>query len=285
MTRMLSMGGYLTSRRPISLARQSVREQHAFTDILATVGCLEADIALGIPSIRRVTIGLLTLGVWGLAPTLRSRVESGDVEPIEWGATTCLRSLQAGARQEYVARGRFRPPFYGAPLDEAGLASTQSLREVKATRPDVAHIHVPYADPETGYAWGYGVGYDMILASAARRIVVSYDVATKSPPNLPNRFVIPRNLRAELVHRPFGAFPTGCFPLYGPCAPFYPHYLRRFSERPDAWAGSDICGQEDREFIHAVASAEDLDVTIGFGAAPVAEVSNHRKELMSWLSN
>ena len=285
MPSMLTLGGYLTSRRPISLVREAVRTRQPFDELMVPVGCLESDLAMGLPDLQRYTIGLITLGVWGLAPAVRDRVESGSIEPIEWGVTSVLRSFQAGGRLEPTARGRFRPPTFGAPLDSDGLPVTGSMRELPARRPDVAYLHVPYADPVTGRAWAYGAGVDLIIAVAARKLVISYDIAVSEPPHLPNRFIVPRHLVGELVHRPFGGFPTNSYPLYGPCGPFYPRYIGIFDERRDSWRSEALCGEDDRAFIRRFASDDDLSLTIGFGPAPTPEVVRHRKELMAWLMN
>lgn len=283
MNRMLTLGGYLTSRRPISLVREAVRDALPIDELMVPVGCVETDLALGLRSLRRCTIGLISLGVWGLAPTARHRIEAGEVDAVEWGVTSVLRSFQAGGRLEPSIRGRFRPPVFGHPLDDDGLPTTPVYRELPGRRPDVAFLHVPYADPVRGIAWGYGLGVDLIIGAAARSLVISYEVAVESPPNLPNRFVVPRHLVGELRHRPFGAFPTACYPLYGPCAPFYPRYLRLFEERGDAWRDDTLCGDDDRNWVSRFTEGDDLHRTIGFAAAPSEEVATHRRELMQWL--
>lgn len=283
MVGMLTLGGYLTSRRPISLVREAVRNREPFEELMVPVGCLETDLALGLRSLKRYTIGLISLGVWGLAPTARHRIETGDVEAVEWGVTSVLRSLQAGGRLEPSARGRFRPPTFGSPIDGDGLPTTPVYREIPARRPDVAYLHVPYADPVRGVAWGYGLGVDMIIGAAARSLVISYEIATAAPPDLPNRFVIPRHLIGDLRHRPFGAFPTACYPLYGPCAPFYPRYFDLFDARADAWRDDDLCGDDDRAWVERFVRDDDLDRTIDFAEAPTAEIAGHRRELLQWL--
>jgi hypothetical protein len=154
------------------------------------------------------------------------------------------------------------------------------LAAVSALRPDVGLLHVPYADPATRTAWGYGVGPDLMLAAACRRLHVSYDVATSAPPPLPNRFAVPPHLIHRLEHRPLGAFPSACWPLYGPYAPFYAEYAER-ARQEDAPVPSAIA-EADLEFVRR-ALRHDAGAILGFDGPPASAVHDHRRELERWL--
>jgi glutaconate CoA-transferase subunit A len=209
----LGLAGYQLARRPVGLVLKTKSEGRWEWDSAFTVfGSVETDMAVSIPNLRSLTYASVSLGIFGLAPTVRRRAETGSLTVFPRGANDLVYAL---AREAARSEQDDRTSVNGQDV------LTQRLRL------DAVFMHLPFANPKTGYAWGYAPGLDFLFASVAERLVISYDVAVESPPLLPNLFVMPPDAIASLIHMPFGAFPTSCWPLYGMSAPFLAEYARR----------------------------------------------------------
>lgn len=271
---MVAFGGYEFQRRPVALARRVARGEMDPDVLIAAFGGLEIDIAIRNPSVRELRYGALTLGVYGLAPTVTARARTTDLASHEYGATSILRCLQAGARLlPHI-------PSYAA-LPARANDDGRVIGELSALNPDAALLHVPYADPESGYAWGYGLGTDLIVAAACREVLVSYDIAVTSPPSMAGAFVVPPNMITGLAHQPLGAFPSGSYPLYPPYAPFYEYYFDL--EPHSARATELIVNADDRSFLRRFFESEDLDLFLAQESGIAAEVRQQRKALAEWI--
>ncbi|MGH8883137.1 MAG: hypothetical protein ACRD0P_38305, partial [Stackebrandtia sp.] len=211
--------GYQLNRRPVGLILRS-RQEWPWTSAYTVFGSIESDLAATVDRLRHMTYASVSLGPFGLAPTVRRRAERGDLSVSPVGGSAIIAGLCRQAGRGAMA-GRPLDPMDGPPLSARGDAVP--ARQVGGT----VLLHVPFANPDTGYAWGYGPGLDHLFASAARKLVVSYDVAVAIPPALPNSFVIPPDGITELVHLPYGAFPSSSWPLYRTAAPFLAEYVRR----------------------------------------------------------
>lgn len=272
--RSVAFGGYEFQRRPVALARRVARGQLDPEALIAAFGGIETDIAVRNPSVQELSYGTLTLGVYGLAPAATARVTAGQVRTHEYGATSILRSLQAGARELH------HMPSYAVP-PSARNHDGRIIGNLAALRPKLGLLHVPYADPVTGYAWGYGIGPDLLLAAACEQVVVSYDIAVATPPMVPGAFVIPPNMVAGLIHQPLGAFPSGAYPLYPPYAPFYETYFRAESHRTSRT--SPVVEADDRSFLKRFLQLDDLRLLLPATNNVAVEIRKHRKDLSAWI--
>lgn len=279
----VGLGGYLSSRRPVSLVRSAVRSGEQINIIIVPFGSIETELVLGVSTVQKLVYGVISLGVFGLAPLVRQKVEAGLVETVEYGATSLLRALQAGARQQPYALSRTHPPFLGPFLDEDGLPRQEQVSQIPSWRPTVAYIHVPYADPQQRRAWVYGIGPDLIMAAAARKTHVTFDVAVEQPPRLPNIFTLPPHLITSLENRPFGAFPTHCYPLYGAYPPFYADYIDTFHGMSGEQWREQFISPSDEQFIRSAVEKQDRERLMNFGPAPDRHIAMHREELLTWL--
>jgi glutaconate CoA-transferase subunit A len=90
----------------------------------------------------------------------------------------------------------------------------------RAFHPDVALIHARAAD-EAGNLWIEDPTTDVLLASAARRVIATAEERVDRVP----RATIPGFMVDLLVEEPMGAYPTGCLGLYSADAAHLERYL------------------------------------------------------------
>ena len=282
----LGLGGYLNSRRPVSLVRDRLREGRTeYESLVVVFGGIETELAVNLMEISRIVFGVVSLGILGLCPSVRRRVEAGEVAAEGYGATSLLRALQSGSRSEA-----------GFPVGEAlhrglrsrGVASVgpSGRREIPSCTPDESFVHVPFGNGHKGIAWGYAPGPDLMLTAASSRVIVSYDIEVEEPPPLPNLFIIPTHLISSLEHRPFGAFPAASYPLYGPCVPATVTYLEEYYSidggNHETFVNS-LAALTDREFVAQYSSRKELDQIIGVGLHTHPSAEEYAERLIEWI--
>lgn len=198
------------------------------------------------------------------------RLRDGEFQVEDYSNQTVALMLMAGALgmpfiptrsllgSDYVAERYYPQP--GGFLGKEKLRIMESpfggekVVALPALRPDVACVHVQWADEEGNTAlWG-GHGEARWGLWASRRIIISAEeiVPASVLRSDPHRTTIPGFLVSAVVHMPFGAFPWGVAGYYGADRAFQAEYFRRmrthegFAEVMAAWV--DGCG-DHAEFL------------------------------------
>lgn len=218
----LAIGGNSIHRVPaaflLHLLQSDVRELH----LVKTAGAWDIDLLCLGHRVSAVSAGFVGYEAeFGLARHYRAAVEAGVVEAREHACYTVITALRASAfglpwmpvrgldgSDLVAARGfvRVSDP-YGGP--DAPVA-------IPAIQPDLAVIHVQYAD-EFGNGVILGPKYeDPLMARAAARVLLSAEeiVRTSDLPVPLDHVDIPAVLTSAVVHAPGGAHPTSCFGRY-----------------------------------------------------------------------
>ncbi len=211
---------YGTVRCPMSLARELVRQGKKGLRI-AGQGVLELDLWLAAGLVRKLDITYIGLEVYGISPSLRRAVESGQVETtVEWSNAAIawrfkaaamgvpfipVRSMLGSDTFNYSAAKVVRCPFTG-----------QKVCLLPALILDVGMIHVHRAD-RYGNAQIEGIsGFAFELARASKRLIISAEeiIPTEEIRRYPDRTMIPYYLVDAVVEAPFGSHPGEMVYLY-----------------------------------------------------------------------
>lgn len=212
---------YGTVRCPMSLAREVVRQGKKDLRVCGQ-GVLELDLWLAAGLVKKLDITYIGLEVYGIPPSLRRAVESGQVEScVEWSNAAITWRMKAAAMGvpflparsmlgtdmlDYSAAKVVEDPFTGV---KVALLPALVL--------DVALIHVQRADMYGNCQVDGITGFALEMSRACKRLIIS---AEQIVPNFeirkyPDRTVIPYYLVDAVVHAPFGSFPGEMAYMYG----------------------------------------------------------------------
>jgi acyl CoA:acetate/3-ketoacid CoA transferase alpha subunit len=212
---------YGTVRAPMSLAREVVRQNKKDLRVCGQ-GVLELDLWLAAGLIKKLDITYIGLEVYGIPPSLRRAVESGQVETcVEWSNASITWRMKATAMGvpflparsmlgtdmlKYSAAKVVEDPFTGI---KVALLPALIL--------DVALIHVQRADMHGNCQIEGITGFALEMSRACKRLIISAEeiVPTDDIRKYPDRTVIPYYLVDAVVHAPYGSFPGEMAYMYG----------------------------------------------------------------------
>lgn len=235
----VAIGGSSLSRKPMALVRALARSGRKDLRLVVDVGGPEVDLLLGTGSVAAVLYAFVGFEVMGLAPHFRRARQKGGVHFEEWTEYTIMAGLDAT-----IKRVPFLPTHTGLGTDVPNVNSSfkrfrdpfggEELIAIPAIVPDVALIHVNYADLQgNGVILGDG-HVDVLCAKAAKKTFMSCERII-SPGEL-QRYG--RDVQVLRVHTTgvaevqWGAHPTGCAPEYRADLRHMQEYLT-------------VCGRED----------------------------------------
>ncbi|MHA1696729.1 MAG: CoA transferase subunit A [Candidatus Helarchaeota archaeon] len=218
---LVGIGGLSFWRKPISAIREIIRQGKKNLGIVTFVGGLDVDLLAGANCINRVRASFVGMELFGLAPRYREAVESGKLKVIE----ETEASIALGLKAVYL-----RLPFMPLKgiIDTDILKVRDDIKEfvdplknerlvaVPPIKPDVAIIHVPYADEKGNGNIAGAVWIDDDLSKVAKKVIITCEkiVETEDIIRLPGKGQIPMQTVDAVVRVPFGAHPTSCYPFY-----------------------------------------------------------------------
>ena len=228
--RTLALGGNSLHRVPHAFVHALARRTDVRLHLVKTAGAYDIDVLCLAGLVDSVAAGFVGYeSQYGLAPHYRHAVESGITAAREHACYTVIAGLRAAAfglsylpvRALYgsdlpVARGFrwLRDPYADrspTPTDP-GHDDPHTFIAIPAIHPDLAVIHVQFADRR-----GNGViigpkNEDLLMVRAARSVVLTAEriVATRDLPVPIDHIDIPSVLVDAVVEAPGGARPGTC---------------------------------------------------------------------------
>lgn len=217
----LGLGGWIFNSQPMALVRALVRRGVRDLTLVPSPGSMAPDLLIGAGCARRTYCVFISFEQFGLAPHFRRAAEAGTLEVIDIDGPAYAGGLRAAMDDLPwmpipdlgTDLPRHAPQQY-LPLPTA--PGERRLYAARAIRPDVAFIHAQQAD-ELGNVQFLGAPYfDVTLAQAARRVVVSVDriVSTETVRRANHLTKLPSALIDAVVHVPYGAHPAASGGLY-----------------------------------------------------------------------
>ncbi|MCY0877657.1 MAG: CoA transferase subunit A [Firmicutes bacterium] len=262
----VAIGGSSISRKPMALVRALARSDKRDLTVIVDVGGPDVDLLLGTGRVRRVIYAFVGFEVLGLAPHFRRARQQNLAEFEEWTEYTVMAGLDAT-----IKRVPFMPTH--ATLGTDVLKVNRSFKEmqdpfggetlvaVPALAPDVALIHVNYADVQgNGVILGDG-HVDVLCAKAAQATYMSCEriLSSAELQRFGRDVQILRVYSKGVVEIPWGAHPTGCAPDYRTDLRHLEDYLKA-AQSEEGWRRyeSEFVDVDHRQYLANHGGPEEL---------------------------
>lgn len=238
---MVAVGGGLSLREPMALVRALIRRGARNLHLVGTAHGIDVDLLIGAGAVGVCEESYVGFEQdFGMAPNYRRAAESGEIVVRESCCYTVLQQLRAaitGAPFAVIGsvRGTDIPRLHPEYRQLTCPFTGKELVAAPPLQPDVALLHAHYADPAGNLKILAPHVADLLFARAARRVIASAE-AIVTPEEMaglePN---VPYFLVEAVVHVPFGAHPTSCYPNYAYDRAHLSRYYRAAAAGPDAF--------------------------------------------------
>jgi glutaconate CoA-transferase subunit A len=219
----LALGGFAVYQHPMALVRELARQGRRDLTVVGTVNGNDVDLLAGAGCLRRVETSYVGLEKYGLALNFRRRVESGELEIVDYPEVLSFDRFRAS--QDNLS---FWPCDYLGGTDiltynkeirafDCPLTGRR-LHAVPPAAPDVAVIHAVAADEQGNVVVPprhlMPQSLDVTLARACDTLIVTVEkvVAREEIRRHAPHVQIPSYRVSCVVEAPWGAHPT---PLLG----------------------------------------------------------------------
>jgi glutaconate CoA-transferase subunit A len=238
-----------TFTAPMAMVRELIRQGRRDLTAICLVGGVPIDWLAAGGCLSRLVGAAVSMEQFGLCHQYRKAVEHGDIVVEELSESALLARLGAGARglPFQITKGLIGTDLIDLQPEslrviEDPFGSGQRVVACRALVPDVAIVHAHRADERGNVHMDPTALWPdiRIFPKAARRVIVTVEeiVDAERLRAEPDRVVLPSFAVDAVVHVPFGAHPTSCFPHYG-----YDAALHR------AWAAASRDPATAREFL------------------------------------
>ncbi|MHA1231766.1 MAG: CoA transferase subunit A [Candidatus Helarchaeota archaeon] len=218
---LIGIGGLSFWRKPMAAIREIIRQKKKDLGILTFVGGLDVDMLAGAGCINRVRASFVGMELFGLAPRYRKAAETGKIKIIEETEASIALGLKAvylrlpfmplkGILDTDILKVRDDIKEFNDPLKNERLVAVPQIQ------PDVAIVHVPYADEKGNGNIAGAVWLDDDLTKVAKKTIITCEkiVETEDIIRAPGKGQVPMQKVDAVVRIPFGAHPTSCYPFY-----------------------------------------------------------------------
>lgn len=217
----LGLGGWIFNSQPMALVRALVRHCAKELTLVPSPGSMAPDLLIGAGRVRKTFCVFISFEQYGLAPHFRRAAENGTIEVTDIDGPGFAGGLRAsmgdlpwipipdlGTDLPRHAPEQYRPLPTGP--GERRLIATMAIK------PDVCFIHAQQADELGNVQFLGSPFFDVMLAQASRKVVVSVDriVSTETIRRSNHLTKLPSALVDAVVHVPFGAHPTASHGVY-----------------------------------------------------------------------
>lgn len=215
---LLAVGGMMLYRRPVAFCAALVATARDLTLVAFSAG-IETEPLVKAGAVATLRTCYAGLEYFGPSPTIRRAVEEGRLTFIDETEMTLAAGLQAAAMRvpwlpvadalidtDYI---RVRPDIVEVPDPMSG----RYLLGLPAIAPEVAVIHVPYADSHGNAVFLSSPSLDLEMAFASRQVILTADriCSTSELTAMGDCDLLSFQVDA-VVHMPGGSLPTSCYP-------------------------------------------------------------------------
>ena len=215
-----------TFTAPMAMVRELIRQERRDLTLVCLVGGIPVDLLAAAGCLSRFVGAAVSMEQFGLCNQFRKAVERGAIVFEELSETALLARLGAAARglPFQITRGLLGTDLIDLQPDNLRViadpfGSDQSVVACRALVPDVAIVHAHRADAQGNVQMDPTALWPdiRVFPKAARTVIVTVEeiVAGDRIRVQPDRVVLPSFVVDAVVHVPYGAHPTSCFPRYG----------------------------------------------------------------------
>jgi glutaconate CoA-transferase subunit A len=217
----VAIGGWIFNSQPMGLVRALARKGVKNLDLVPSPGSIAPDLLIGAGCVRSTTCVFISFEQFGLAPHFRRQAEAGTLKVHDIDGPAFAAGLRAASCDlPFVPvpdlgtdLPRHAPDYY---RELPALPGERKLYGVPPIRPDVCLLHAQQAD-ELGNVQFLGPPFfDVMLAHASRRVIVSVDriVSSATLQRANHLTKLPRVMVDAVVELPYGAHPTASPSFY-----------------------------------------------------------------------
>jgi glutaconate CoA-transferase subunit A len=217
----IGIGGWIFNSQPMALVRELIRRNKRNLRLVPAPGSIAPDMLIGAGCVAETGCVFISFEQFGLAPHFRRAAESGTIKIHELDGPAIAGGLRAAAcdlpygliPDMCTDLPRVNPQTY-QPVPRA--PGERAMLRVPAIHLDVVLLHAQQADVSGNVQYFGPVFFDVLMAQAARKVIVSVDRIVPTAvirrdnhlTKLPSAFV------HSVVEAPFGAHPTSSGGLY-----------------------------------------------------------------------
>lgn len=217
----VALGGWIFNSQPMALVRQLVRQGATDLDLIPAPGSIAPDLLIGAGRARSTVCVFISFEQYGLAPHFRRAAEAGTLKVHEMDGP----GIAGGLRAALCDLPYMPIPDLGTDLPKVNPAHYRPLQTksgerrllgVPPVRPDLCLLHAQQADEHGNVQLLGGPFFDVMLALASRRVVVSVDriVSAETVRRTNHLTKLPAHMVDAVVEAPYGAHPTSSGGLY-----------------------------------------------------------------------
>jgi glutaconate CoA-transferase subunit A len=217
----IGIGGWIFNSQPMALVRELIRRNKRNLRLVPAPGSIAPDMLIGAGCVAETGCVFISFEQFGLAPHFRRAAEAGSIKIHELDGPAIAGGLRAAAcdlpygliPDMCTDLPRVNPQTY-QPVPRA--PGERAMLRVPAIHLDVVLLHAQQAD-ELGNVQYFGpVFFDVLMAQAASKVIVSVDRIVPADVVRRNNHLtkLPSAFVHSVVETPFGAHPTSSGGLY-----------------------------------------------------------------------
>ncbi len=238
----IALGGGLSARLPMALARELVRQGRTGLRVVGSAHGIDVDllVAAGVVTVCEESyVGFEQ--DFGLAPAFRRGAESGSLEVRESSCVVVLAQLRAAEMGVpfLPVRGLLGGDLLGLHPEWGTVTcpfTGEELAAVPALSPDVALLHAPMGDAAGNLHLDQPYVLDERFAHASRVVVATVDRLVSTEEVVAAGVTLPAHVVSAVAEVPYGAHPSSCYPGYAYDRPHIAEYVAAASAGPEAMA-------------------------------------------------
>ena len=216
----IGLGGWIFNGQPMALVRAVIRKAGNL-DLIPTPGLIAPDMLIGAGCVRSTACVFISFEQFGLAPHFRRQAENGSLKVYDLDGPAIAGGLRAA-----ICDLPFMPiPDLGTDLPKhapehywplATRPGERKLLAAAAIKPDACLLHAQQADEYGNVQYLGAPFFDVMLAQASRRVIVSVDrIVSSDTIRRSNHLTkLPSAMVDAVVEAPYGAHPTASPSLY-----------------------------------------------------------------------
>jgi len=217
----IGIGGWIFNSQPMALVRELIRRNRRNLRLVPAPGSIAPDMLIGAGCVTETGCVFISFEQFGLAPHFRRAAESGTIKIHELDGPAIAGGLRAAAcdlpygliPDMCTDLPRVNPQTYQPVPRKPG---ERAMLKVPAIHLDVVLLHAQQADGLGNVQYFGPVFFDVLMAQAAKRVIVSVDriVPTEVIRRDNHLTKLPSAFVHAVVEAPFGAHPTSSGGLY-----------------------------------------------------------------------
>lgn len=237
----VGIGGWIFNAQPMALVRALIRKGARNLDLIPVPSSIAPDMLIGAGCVRSTVCVFISFEQFGLAPHFRRQAEAGTLKVHDLDGPGIAGGLRAAIGDLPwmpipdlgTDLPKHAPDFY-KPLPQA--PGERKMLAAMAVRPDVCLIHAQQADVFGNVQHLGPPFFDVMLAQASKRVVVSVDRIVSPDTIRRNNHLtkLPAAMVDAVVEVPWGAHPTASPTLHRADEAHLAEYVKA-SGKPEAW--------------------------------------------------